>query len=74
VFEARDREGKMLGLERVNGLAHTQPPPRKWPQFIAAAVQKHTAGRAEDDVLVATLTYLAPRPARVREVAAVGGA
>lgn len=70
-FEARDRSGKMLGLERLNGLAHTQPPPRKWPQFIAAAVQKHTAGsRADDDVLVATVTYLAPRSAPAREPAA----
>ena len=66
-FEARNREGRMLGLEKIDSLAHTQPPPRRWPQFIAAAVQKHTAGRAEDDILVATLSYLAPRPARVQQ-------
>jgi hypothetical protein len=64
-FEARDRAGKQMGLERIDALAHTQPPPRRWPQFIAAAVQKHVggAGRAEDDILVATLTYLRPREA-----------
>jgi hypothetical protein len=65
-FEARDRTGQMMGLERIDGLAHTQPPPRRWPQFIAAAVNKHCGGRADDDILVATLTYLAPRPAQAR--------
>ena len=67
VYEARNREGQMLGLEKVDSLAHTQPPPRRWPQFIAAAVQKHSSGRAEDDILVATMTYLAPRAARIRQ-------
>jgi serine phosphatase RsbU (regulator of sigma subunit) len=63
-FEARDRHGKSLGLDQINALAQTQPAPRRWPQFIAAAVHKHTAGsRADDDVLVATLTYQSPRPA-----------
>jgi hypothetical protein len=68
-YEARDRQGKMLGLDHIDALAHTQPPPRRWPQFIAAAVQKHTAGRAEDDVLVATMTYIAPRIAQAAESA-----
>ncbi len=67
VYEASDRHGRMLGLERINDLARTQPPPRRWPQYIAAAVQKHTAGRNDDDILVATLTFIAPRPARVRQ-------
>lgn len=65
VYEARDRQGRMLGLDRVDSLAHTQPAPRRWPQFIAAAVQKHSGGRTDDDVLVATVTYLAPRAAQV---------
>ncbi len=67
VFESRDRDGIMLGLERLDALAHTQPPPRRWPQFIAAAVQRHSGGRNDDDILVATVTYLSPRPARVRQ-------
>lgn len=66
-FEARDREGNMLGLERLDALAHTQPPPRRWPQFIAAAVQRHSGGRNDDDILVATVTYVSRRPAKVRQ-------
>jgi hypothetical protein len=69
-FEARDRAGQMMGLERIDALAHTQPAPRRWPQFVAAAVNKHCGGRADDDILVATLTYLAPRPAQSRATVA----
>ncbi len=60
-FESRNRKGEMLGLDRLNQMMRLQPPPRHWPQFIAAAVNKHSAGRPEDDILIASLTYLAPR-------------
>jgi hypothetical protein len=61
-FEARDRAGKQLGLARLKQLLHSQPPPRHWPQFIAQAVQRHSAGRNEDDILIASVTFAAPRP------------
>jgi hypothetical protein len=61
-FEGRDRMGTAMGLSTLELLMHRQPPPRNWPQYITAAVEKHTAGRSEDDVLVASLSFLVPRP------------
>lgn len=60
-FEGRDRLGERLGLDMLRQMVHSQPPPRNWAQFIASAVEKHTAGRPEDDILVAALTFRAPR-------------
>lgn len=56
-FEARDRHGRQLGLDSLRSLMHSKPPPANWPHFIAASVDKHKAGRSEDDVLVASLTF-----------------
>lgn len=64
-FEARDRSGESLGLQTLDHLMHTQPPPRNWPQFVASAVQKHAGGRPEDDILIASLTFKTMRPAGV---------
>jgi serine phosphatase RsbU (regulator of sigma subunit) len=61
-FEGRDRLGNDFGLKALEELMHRQPPPRNWPQYITAAVEKHTAGRSDDDVLVGALTFLTPRP------------
>jgi len=68
VYEARDRSSRMLGLNALRGLMTSQPAPANWPQFIAASVQKHSGGRADDDILVAAVTFLKPRsqPAAAR--------
>jgi serine phosphatase RsbU (regulator of sigma subunit) len=63
-FEARDRLGQQFGLDRLRELLHLKPPPGNWPQFLSAAVDKHQVGHAEDDVLVAALTFAAVRPQR----------
>lgn len=60
-FEARDRRGTRFGLEQLQHVLHRQPPPRNWPQFISSFVSKHAAGRIDDDVLIASLTYNASR-------------
>ena len=75
-FETRDRLGQSLGLPRLDQMMHTQPPPRNWPQFISSTVERHAAGRPEDDILIAALTYVSPRPASsaVRESSAVSTA
>ncbi len=71
-FEARDRLGKLLGLPRLDQMMHTQPSPGHWPQFISAAVEKHAAGRTEDDILIAAITFKAfrPEPAHTKRVPA----
>jgi sigma-B regulation protein RsbU (phosphoserine phosphatase) len=61
-FEVRDRLGRSLGLNNLAQLLHVQPPPRNWPQFIASIVHKHSAGRNDDDILIASLKFKAPRP------------
>lgn len=66
-FEVRDRLGHSLGIERLDQFMHLQPAPRNWPQFVASAVQKHASGRPEDDILIASLTFKAPRPESVPE-------
>jgi hypothetical protein len=63
-FEARDRRGRQFGLDQLRELLHLKPPPGNWPQFISASVDKHQVGHAEDDVLVAALTFAGVRPQR----------
>jgi serine phosphatase RsbU (regulator of sigma subunit) len=70
-FEARDRLGRSLGLKNLQQLMQQNPPPRNWPQFITSTVEKHHAGRADDDILVAAVTFLLPRPQATRVVEAV---
>jgi hypothetical protein len=72
-FEARDRLGRQLGLTRLEDLLRLQPPPGNWPQFITSAVEKHQVGHAEDDVLVAALTFAAVRPHRQAATPALAG-
>jgi serine phosphatase RsbU (regulator of sigma subunit) len=55
-FEARDSDGKQLGIEHLRQTARFSPPPRSWPKFIAHAVAAHHDGNADDDVLIAALT------------------
>jgi len=60
-FETRDRLGHSLGLNSLRSMMSAQPSPRNWPQFIASAVARHSAGRPEDDILIASLTLKALR-------------
>ncbi len=60
-FEARDRTGKQLGLDTLRNLLNKQPSPRNWPQYIRSIVDKHQAGRIEDDILIAAVTHIANR-------------
>jgi sigma-B regulation protein RsbU (phosphoserine phosphatase) len=70
-FEVRDRMGQSMGIERLDQIMHLQPAPRNWPQFIASAVNKHAAGRPEDDILITSLTFKSPRPSEVEDRQAV---
>ncbi len=63
-IEARDRTGHQFGIDRLKALLHSRPAPGNWPQYIASSVDRHKVGRAEDDVLVAALTFAAVRPQR----------
>ncbi len=49
----------------LRDLLHSRPAPGNWPQYIASSVDRHKVGRAEDDVLVASLTFAAVRPQRL---------
>ena len=55
-FEARNADDKQFGLKRLRETARFSPPPRNWTKFIATAVAQHHQGRADDDVLIASLT------------------
>lgn len=57
VYEARDRNGRQLGLEHLRDVMHFSTSPRNWPQFIASTVKKHTASQGDDDILIASLTF-----------------
>lgn len=60
-FEARNRTGESLGLDAVRRLLEHAPPDSSWPDHVAAAVERHQYGRAEDDVLIAALSFTAAR-------------
>ncbi len=61
-IEARDRQGTRFGIPKLHDLLQGKPAPGNWPQFIWSSVERHKAGKSEDDVLVAALTFAAPRP------------
>jgi hypothetical protein len=63
VFEARNRLGEQFGIGRLRQMLSTRSSPRNWPQFIAAEIDRHTGGRAEDDVLIASLMFIHEREA-----------
>jgi serine phosphatase RsbU (regulator of sigma subunit) len=69
-FEACNRHGERLGLRRLRDLMRANPPPRQWTQALAAAVERHHAGLSDDDVLIAALTFVAPRGQTGRTAAA----
>lgn len=70
-FEARNRQGRQFSLAKLRDLMSVHPAPRNWPQYLTAAVNKHTAGRNEDDILIASLQFLAHREQPARQRAAV---
>ncbi|MEM7229558.1 MAG: PP2C family protein-serine/threonine phosphatase [Planctomycetota bacterium] len=63
-FEAKNREGTMLGLHTLRTMLAHQPPPASWPTFLDANVANHHAGLSDDDVLIAAFTFLGSRSAR----------
>jgi serine phosphatase RsbU (regulator of sigma subunit) len=65
-FEARDRLGKQFGLAGLRSLMRTHPAPGNWPQFINSMVERHRAGRWEDDVLIGALTFEAVRSSQTK--------
>jgi serine phosphatase RsbU (regulator of sigma subunit) len=62
-FEARDRLGRALGLHTLREAMKSSPPPPDWPSMLTGLVDRHRAGRAEDDVLIASMRFLAYRRA-----------
>jgi len=48
-------------VPRLQELLQRRPAPGNWPQFIAANVDRFKSGRAEDDVLVAAITFSSAR-------------
>jgi hypothetical protein len=63
-IEARDRRGARYGIPRLQDLLRAKPAPVSWPQHIWSSIERHKAGKSEDDVLVAALTFAAPRAQR----------
>ena len=61
-YEARDRAGNRFGLERLRHLLRGPTPRGGWPQSVCGTVETYRGGRAEDDLLVASLDFAAYRP------------
>ena len=61
-YEARNRSGRSLGLTRLRHLMRGPASADGWPTTICDAVESHRGSRAEDDVLIASLTFNGYRP------------
>ena len=72
-IEARNRAGELFGIDRLRDLLQSRPAPGNWPLYIASSVDRHKVGKAEDDVLVASLTFAAVRPQRLIAKPAMSG-
>lgn len=57
VTEARGTDGSMFGIRGVTGVidAGRPTPSSRWPELIAAAVEKHHPGEPTDDTLIVEL-------------------
>ncbi|MHC4947380.1 MAG: PP2C family protein-serine/threonine phosphatase [Planctomycetota bacterium] len=66
LFEARNRAGERFGIDNLRQTARFNPPPRSWTKFLAHAVASHHEGRADDDVLVASLALRSLRVASLK--------
>ena len=56
VFECTNRRGEQLGVPRLLECVRRTPPPASWPPYIAGVVERHHAGRTQDDVLITAVT------------------
>jgi serine phosphatase RsbU (regulator of sigma subunit) len=56
-FEARSPKGDRFGLKRLEESVAFDPPPRDFPTFLANLVARHHEGKADDDLLVAQMTF-----------------
>ena len=65
-FEAVNRRGEQLGMDRRVDAMRRTPPPGNWPQFLAAMVERHHGGRTQDDVLLASVTLTRARTGALR--------
>lgn len=68
-FEARNRKGHKMGIGRLREALRRQPPPPSWPEFLMQLVGGFSGGAIDDDILVATLTFLGP-PTATRSIEA----
>ncbi|MFO0873487.1 MAG: PP2C family protein-serine/threonine phosphatase [Phycisphaerales bacterium] len=68
-FEAVNRRGEQLGMERLADVLRRNPAPGNWPQFLASLVERHHGGRSQDDVLIAAVTLLRLRSGTARPTA-----
>lgn len=59
-FEARNRAGEELGIDRLRSLARHHPPPRRWPRFLLSMIEAFEGAVHADDVLVASLSWQDP--------------
>lgn len=55
-FECTNRRGEQLGLAPLLECLKQAPASASWPPRIAALVEKHHAGRSQDDVLITAVT------------------
>ncbi|MFO0829042.1 MAG: SpoIIE family protein phosphatase [Phycisphaerales bacterium] len=62
-FEPRNRKGQKLGIAGLRESLRRQPPPPTWSDFVISLAESYSASTLDDDILVASLTYLR-RPAQ----------
>ncbi|MDZ4831665.1 MAG: SpoIIE family protein phosphatase [Phycisphaerae bacterium] len=60
-FESRDRSGRALGIAGLRESLRRQPPPPAWGDFLISLAESYSAGALDDDILVASLTFLRRR-------------
>lgn len=59
-FETRGANGERLGLDRFKELLYRNPPPKHWPRYLGRLVTGHFAVAPDDDILLASISYLGP--------------
>lgn len=57
-YEARNPKGDRFGLERLRDILRRPAAPPSWPPYIMRLVETFEAGRPEDDLLVAEVTFM----------------
>jgi len=73
-IEARNKQGRQLGIEQLRETTRFDPPPRNWSRFLATAVARHHEGNCDDDILIVSLTlrglHVVPRSTKPGAAAA----